>query len=252
MNSNGDIQLHSQHCNPLQAVDHDVTRKNPKIFLHSPDQRPASLKKPQNVAFRPANPALPASTHRHRFTTSDSPPQPFCRRGQKNTQTLPGLTPALRFVLRVRTTPPAFARQFSAPPHPHPLIRAHARPFVVPPHSLHSCPFVSIRGSSPPPSFVPIRVHSWFNPTPSFVPIRVHSWFNPPLHSCPFVFIRGSTPPLHSCRFVSLRGSTPLPSFVSIRGSNPSPLIPRHSWFKTLPAPCEFHRRNSQAFYSKV
>ena len=34
MNSNGDIQLHSQHCNPLQAVDHDVTQKNPKIFFY--------------------------------------------------------------------------------------------------------------------------------------------------------------------------------------------------------------------------
>jgi len=52
----------------------------------------------------------------------------------------------------------------------------------------HSCPFAFIRGSTR--SF--IRAHSRpfvVQPAPpSFVPIRVHSWFSPPPpHSCPFV-----------------------------------------------------------------
>ena len=148
---------------------------------------------------------------RLRHTGNDSPHLPplrdhFAAVDKKNTQTLPGLTPAFRFVLRVRTTPPAFARQFSAPPHPHPLIRAHARPFVVQHPPPHSCPFVSIRGSNPPHSFVP---HSH-----PFV-VQPH-----PLHSCPCASIRGSTPTpfirVHSCSFASIRGSTPTPSFVDL------------------------------------
>jgi hypothetical protein len=116
-----------------------------------------------------------------------------------------------------------------------------AQPIPCGPLHRHSCPFVSIRGSSPPPSTV-IRVHScrfvvpthtphepptgqisgWkaratFNgahscrfvvqPTPRATFIRVPSWFNPTPRA---TFIRA-----HSCRFVVKNAPQP-PSFVPI------------------------------------
>ena len=139
MNSNGDIQLHSQHCNPLQAVDHDVTQKNPNFFLHSPDQRPASLKKPQNVAFRPR--IVPS---RLRHTGNDSPHLPplrdhFAAVDKKHTQNLPGADTRTS-ICPSRPENPTCLRTpiFSPSPPPPP----HSCPFVVQPPPLHSCPFV--------------------------------------------------------------------------------------------------------------
>ena len=74
--------------------------------------------------------------------------------------------------------------------------------FVVQPIRDHSCPFVSIRGST----------HSWFCIFLSC--ISCFSWFNP------FVSIRGS---VFSFRvFRVFRGSTHSRPFVSIRGSSTS------------------------------
>jgi len=92
---------------------------------------------------------------------------------------------------------------------------------------IHSCPFVVqnrtlIRTSfvvQKHPSFVSIRVHSWFKTAPSFAPIRGST---PPLirvHSCPFV-VQNTT--LIRTSFVVQKH----PSFVLIRV---------HSWFKTPP-----------------
>ena len=100
-------------------------------------------------------------------------------------------------------------------------------PFVVQTLlGLRSCPFVSIRGSPPSPSFmffvvqtllglcfcpfVSIRVHSWFS---LFTLLRVFSciscisWFK---HCLDDVFV-------YSCPLVSIRGSPSSPSFVFFR-----------------------------------
>ena len=123
--------------------------------------------------------------------------------------------------------------------------------------SIHSCPFVSIRGSG---FFSCISCVSWFNP---FVPIRDHSWFciffsciscvswfNPfvtirgSIHSCPFVvldfpfvyFVCFVVQPIrvHSCPFVSIRDSRFFSCISCVSWFNPFVSIRVHSWFWIL------------------
>ena len=99
----------------------------------------------------------------------------------------------------ILSPPPFFFRAFRVFRGSTPVFRGSIR--------VHSCPFVSIRGSYSPPSllFSCISCFSWFH--------SCISWF----HSCPFV-VQTLSPAFFFRAFRVFRGSTPV-FRGSIRGS---------------------------------